>query len=152
MLSKKFLSLSLAAGLAVSASSNVFALGGQSDVASSPSATQCSTEIMSNITTLLATRACVIALLNTINAIISPEVQAFCQQLKYSQDVNKLAVEFERLYNSNKEFKEVVDEAWITDATGSKTHASIQCTDQREVRDATLQSEHIKKYHTSTWE
>ena len=153
MLPKKILSLSLAAGLAVSASSNVFAFNGKSDVASSPSATECSIEIMSNITTLLKIRTCVIALSSAVKTIDLPEVQAFCNQLKYVEDVNKLAAAFERLYNSNAKFKEVVDDAWVADITGKKRHATIQGVRQclTGVDDPLTQTVHGKRF-TSIWD
>ena len=140
MLHKKFLSLSLAASLAVSASVNTFADGGQSEVALLPSATEYSKKISENdIITLLALPLCIDMLSEAIRTISSPEVQAFCQQLealkqelkqkvlKRNPKVTQLATTFLDLYNDkiHPEFKEAVDKAWVTDAMGSKKHASI---------------------------
>ncbi len=145
MLHKKFLSLSLAASLAVSASVNTFADGGQSEVAPLPSATEYSKEISENdIITLILIPMCADILSNTIQPFIHlPKVLGLYQQiqelqkefrqelkqevLKHNPKVTQLATTFLDLYNDkiHPEFKEAVDKAWVTDTMGSKKHASI---------------------------
>ncbi len=141
MLTKKFLSLSLAASLAVSASVNTFADGGQSEVAPLPSATEYSKEISENdIITLILIPVCADILSNTIQPFIHlPKVLGLYQQLqelrqklkqevlKRNPKVTQLATTFLDLYNDkiHPEFKEAVDKAWVTDTMGSKKHASI---------------------------
>ncbi len=135
MLSKKILSLSLAAGLAISASSNTFALGGQSEVAPLPSATECSTEIRSNIITLLAIPACrAIFLTKLVDAMInSPVSKAYFQKLevfkqlkhhKYTRDVQKLTEDFCYWYDNDAKFRKVVADALVKDANGINKHST----------------------------
>ncbi len=164
MLHKKFLSLSLAASLAVSASVNTFADGGQSEVAPLPSATEYSKEISENdIITLILIPVCADILSNTIQPFIHlPKVLGLYQQLqelrqelkqevlKRNPKVTQLATTFLDLYNDkiHPEFKKAVDAVWLTDSKGNKQHASISCTDI--VAKKQDIDKHVKR-HTHTW-
>ncbi len=168
MLHKKFLSLSLAASLAVSASVNTFADGGQSEVASLPSATEYRKEISENdIITLILIPVCADILSNTIQPFIHlPKVLCLYQQLqelqkelrqelkqevlKHNPKVTQLATTFLDLYNDkiHPEFKKAVDAVWLTDSKGNKQHASISCTDI--VAKKQDIDKHVKR-HTHTW-
>ena len=126
MLLKRILSLSLAAGLAVGASANVFAWDGESELD-----TLNNKEIISNAAEMLSIRACAVIFLDEIRVITSSAVKSFCdqlsKQLEYFQDVSNLKSEFERLYESDEAFRDAVNKAWVIDvATGSKQHASVQ--------------------------
>lgn len=136
MLSKKILSLSLATGLVISASSSTFAWEGQYESATLPNTTKASTELMNSFTTLVTTKACLNILLEVLhNAInLSNKAQAFYQQLEalkvfdHTANINKLKIDFENLYENDPAFKQAVNSAWVIDVkTGNKQHASIQC-------------------------
>ena len=127
MLSKRILSLSLVAGLTFSSTLSAFAWNDQSETTNSFETKEISTEIINNAATMLMIPACRDYLFSAVNKLSDLAVVAFCYQLKYSNDVHKLTMEFERLYNNDLAFKQAVNEAWVWDiSTGNKQHASVQ--------------------------
>lgn len=131
MLLKRILSLSLAAGLAVGASANVFAWDGESELGTFSNITENNKGFISDAAKMLSIRACAVMFLNEIRGITSLVVKSFCdqlsKQLEDSQDVSNLKSEFERLYESDEAFRDAVNKAWVIDVeTGSKQHASVQ--------------------------
>ncbi|MBQ2671792.1 MAG: hypothetical protein IJG00_03170 [Clostridia bacterium] len=131
MFTKKFLSLLLAVGLAFGSTSSVFAGKGEYKSDTLLTVSEDKADIMINIDEVLKLPVCRDYLLSALSELSILSVVAFCCQLKYATDICRLKAEFERLYNDEPAFKEVVDKAWVIDVeTGSKEHASIQCIDK----------------------
>ena len=131
MLLKRILSLSLAAGLAIGASANVFAWDGESELDTFSNTTENNKEFMCDAVEMLVIHACAWEIFHILSVVDSPDVQCFCgqlsSQLNSGQDTSNLKTEFKCLCKNNVECRKAVKDALGEDVeTGSKQHASVQ--------------------------
>ena len=143
MLSRRFLSLSLAVGLVVGASSAVFAdnegLGG-TDLEPCASCSvapvdPCVKElaqalVIQGYRLMLADALQQCAL--QLQGFVAFGIVKYCATLKYEQNLERITQDFQRLYTSDLDFRRAVDAAWIGNGSSNDScHASVSSSVRR---------------------
>lgn len=170
MFTKKFLSLSLAAGLIASASSNVFAFGGQSDVAHSPSVAECNISFKKALPTILTCRLFLKEFIKGMKAnitllsyaTIQHVLQQLDNQLNQSRDEDNLPLnhfdilimeftaKLEFLYDHCPEFKQAADSFWGNENIADK-HVKRNTGFYGGIESKNNTTDKHVKRHTNTW-
>ncbi len=143
MLSRKFLSLSLAVGLAVGASSGAFAdnesLGGVALESCAPRNVASVNPCVEELTQALAIPGCRLMFADALQqcalqfqGYVTLAIRTYCAMLKYEQNLDKITRDFQHLYASDLDFQRAVDAAWsINLNTGRQCASHILSPEQR---------------------